>query len=796
MKRRLWEGLALAVLFSLALGLRLYRLDAQSLWNDEGTSVALAQRSLATIARDASHDIHPPLYYFLLHDWVRLVGTSERGVRSLSALMGAGAVVATYFLGKRRFGSAVAFGAAWLTALSPYHIYYSQEARMYIGVTLAGLLSMLAYDGLLEALSRPRRFPWGLALAYLASTCAMVYMHYFGFTVLLAQGLGVLLWAGRKAFLRRGEGAPGRRAIPWRAGGLWAALFALVLGAYVPWLRLSWPALRHWPSVSAPFTLLALLARLTRLFPLGVTAPSSAASMAIGALWVGLALWGLINPYFHRRDLALTQGLWQTALYWLTPVLTMYLASLRRPMYNPKFLLLASPGFYLLVSAGVIALAQAAGRLVRKGWAMPLLAACGLAALGASALPSLRNLYFNPAFARDDYRGIVATINASARPDDAILINAPSQVETVGYYYHGPLPLYPLPLQRPPDRAQTEQALAEIAARHGRIWAILWATRESDPEGIVIHWLNGHCYPVFDRWYGNLRLALYTVAPVSPGEERPVGAVFGGQIRLQSYALLTPSATSGEVVQIRLTWQALRPIERRYKVFIHIVDERGHIVGQHDSEPVGGTRLTTLWPIGEAIQDPYGVLVMPGTPPGLHTVRVGLYGLEDGRRLEITEGGSGLADAVDLTTLTIGRAPQPPAVESLDMDAAANLSWGALRLLGHSLYPLGERHNPERRLAPGGLAELLLFWRKERMGEAPSAWAIALLDRKGRAIWQGAFDIVGGAYPPSAWEEGEIVRDIQHLALPADLAPGVYRLALRAEGENTWRPLGEVEIRR
>jgi hypothetical protein len=109
---------------------------------------------------------------------------------------------------------------------------------------------------------------------------------------------------------------------------------------------------------------------------------------------------------------------------------------------------------------------------------------------------------------------------------------------------------------------------------------------------------------------------------------------------------------------------------------------------------------------------------------------------------------------------------------------------------------LGERHNPEQRLAPGGLAELLLFWRKERMGESPSAWAIALLDRKGRAIWQGAFDIVGGAYPPSAWFEGEIVRDIQHLALPADLAPGVYRLALRAEGENTWRPLGEVEIRR
>ncbi len=59
--RRWGLWLALAALLLLALGLRLYRLDAQSLWNDEGTSVALAGRDLATITRSAALDIHPLL---------------------------------------------------------------------------------------------------------------------------------------------------------------------------------------------------------------------------------------------------------------------------------------------------------------------------------------------------------------------------------------------------------------------------------------------------------------------------------------------------------------------------------------------------------------------------------------------------------------------------------------------------------------------------------------------------------------------------------------------------------------
>ncbi len=75
-----------------------------------GYQCSLAQRNLATIAQDAAHDIHPPLYYWLLAGWVRLFGSSEVAVRSLSALLGVVLVALTYVLGRLLAGRWVGSG--------------------------------------------------------------------------------------------------------------------------------------------------------------------------------------------------------------------------------------------------------------------------------------------------------------------------------------------------------------------------------------------------------------------------------------------------------------------------------------------------------------------------------------------------------------------------------------------------------------------------------------------------------------------------------------------------------------
>ena len=83
------RSLAVAVLLLLlAYALRLYRLDGQSLWWDEGISLHLATSSLGEIVRDRLANIHPPLYFFLLKGWLALVGVSPFTGRYLSVLAG------------------------------------------------------------------------------------------------------------------------------------------------------------------------------------------------------------------------------------------------------------------------------------------------------------------------------------------------------------------------------------------------------------------------------------------------------------------------------------------------------------------------------------------------------------------------------------------------------------------------------------------------------------------------------------------------------------------------------------
>ncbi|MCB0234209.1 MAG: glycosyltransferase family 39 protein, partial [Anaerolineae bacterium] len=132
--RRSPSRLPLAILWLtilLAAVLRFFRIGYQSLWADEGNSVAMAGRTLAEISAAAAADIHPPLYYWLLNLWVRIFGDSEIAVRALSALFGILLVWLTYQIAVRLFDRRTALIATFFVAINPFLIYYSQEARMY-----------------------------------------------------------------------------------------------------------------------------------------------------------------------------------------------------------------------------------------------------------------------------------------------------------------------------------------------------------------------------------------------------------------------------------------------------------------------------------------------------------------------------------------------------------------------------------------------------------------------------------------------------------------------------------------
>jgi len=823
-RRQRLETAALLLVLVLALALRLYRIDHQSLWNDEGTSVALARRDLATITRSAANDIHPPLYYYLLHYWIALFGASELAVRCLSALLGTGIVWLTFALGHRirqRHHAAempdwAALTAALIAALSPFQVYYSQETRMYILSTFLGALSMLLFLRLLAAwrqeaatpaAQRPPVRRYGALTAYALVTALLLYTHYFTVTLVLAQNLAFLWWLWQRRDWNRQSAL--------RAARRWAIGQLLIAGSYLPWLFIARERLQSWPAISEPLRLTQWIPDLLRAFGLGPSAGSLP-----DLTWVGFAvllLFGILGLCVAQREPKAENPhtlspCATTLLYLLVPILAMYGLSLRRPMYDPKFLLLVTPAFHLLVAQGAVQLGRAARAVAHRaagpgetlaqrrrtivsqaGGAMLILAAIAFVVVGSCA--SLRAYYFDAAYARDDYRGIAHYIEALERQHDAVLINAPGQIETFTYYYQGELPLYPLPRQRPLDRELTEAELKEIIEGRRHIYAVLWATDESDPERFVEGWLDQHAYKATDSWYGNVRLAIYAV-PAEPSAgsiDHPLGINLGNSVRLLGYNLLQNQILPGDILQLTLFWEATAPISERYKVFTHVLDAHSHLVGQRDAEPGGGAKITTLWQVGERVIDNYGLPILPGTPPGEYRIEIGMYGLSDGVRLPVVEEGEVTGDHIILQAIQVTPALAPPPLSVLSVDAQLNLAFGDVTLLGQSLAKLGFEHQPDAPLRGADVAHLTLFWRADTPPSEDLMLQLNLQDQQGRTRLEYRSSVTSGQYPASSWRAGEIVRDQHNLLLPSGLAPGRYRLMISVEGLSSGQPLGSLQ---
>jgi mannosyltransferase len=800
-----WNLCLLAGIILLAFALRLYRIDAQSLWNDEGTSVALAARDLAAITRGAANDIHPPLYYYLLHFWMALFGNSELAVRSLSALLGTLVVPLVFALGclpsasLHQDGPRAGLLAALFAALSPFQVYYSQETRMYILTAFLGAASVYAFLRLLHGWEKARisgEARHHVAAWYAIATILLLYSHYFAATVVV-ENLAFLWWLAAGPEMQ--ERLPRDQRSGMRRSSLllrWVALQVVVVAAYIPWLLLVRGQLRVWPAVSQPLGLMSLLLDLLRVLSLGLSVPPSPSPMLLS--FALLLLLGM----FRKRTLKFTPHS-LCILYLWVPVGIMYVLSLQRPMYNPKFLLLCSVPFCLFLAQGVLyawsppasgetgvaTLDQARHSALPRLWiwlGRALVLAATVLVIGSSA-SSLRSYYFDPRYARDDYRAIAQYIQAVEGEGDAVLINAPGQIETFTYYYRGQLPLYPLPRQRPLNEPETERDLQQMVQGRKRIFAVLWATDESDPDRFVEGWLDQHTYKALDSWYGNVRLVVYAVPKESPPDhiEHPLHLDLGGIIRLLGYNLPstavgeTPEVRPGDILQLTCIWQATAPIHERYKVFTHVLDAYGHLVGQRDAEPGGGAKITTIWQVGEQVVDNYGLPILSGTPPGDYTIEIGMYRLDDGQRLLVTEDGQLLGDSIVLQSVRILPALVPPPLSVLDMRRRLSIRFDNLMLLGYNLAKLGQEHEPDAPVHPGDILHLTLFWQAQETSAENLAVLLRLEDASGRIWLERRAQPTEGLYPTTQWSSNEIVRDQHNLFLPPDLPAGrSYRISL------------------
>ncbi|MFQ6057600.1 MAG: glycosyltransferase family 39 protein [Anaerolineae bacterium] len=791
LKRRAFLLLAIVLL---AFALRSFRLANQSIWYDEGLSVYYARQSLPALLAQVSASDHPPLYFLLLHWWLPLAGRGEFAVRFLSLGWGVLLIPLIYRLGLRRersaerrwlLGPSVALLAALLIALSPFHIWYAQEARMY---TLATFLSALSSYLLLRALTGGRRTRW---LAYALATLAAVYAHFYTLFILAFHAAFVLWWAWRE-----------RQPRPLAA---WGLCQGVVLLAFLPWGRFAVEQLAtndtYWRGT---LDLKAVLTRTLLSFSVGETleGPIAKTVAVVYLLLVPVGVWALLRS--KRRGLRASSlipdpsfpnpySLSFLLLYLLIPIVALLLLSYNRPKFAPRYLLLATPAFYLLAAQGLGELA----RPTRWAWVSAGrrgAAALSLALVLTGAGLSLSHHYFDPTYAKPDFRAVARYIRDHAEPRDAVVMVGGHAYPAFAYYQEE-LATYLLPPQllptvtRPLDAPSVAAALNDIVAQgHDRVWLILWQEELADPRRLVLNQLlsHGQRLTVGEDFHG-LALLLFDLEPgatfvAQPQIQHLLLLNFADQLELVGYDLDRKRVQAGEMLNLKLYWQAQRDLDRDYTAFTHLLSQGEHIYGQLDRRLGGDFYPSSRWPVGEVVQEEYPIVVLPGTPPGRYPLEVGLYLRSTMERLPILgQDGEALGDRYLLTEVEVTKALLP--LRAFDIQHPLEIAAGELTLLGFDL----EREA----LRPGQALHLTLYWQAVNRPRADHALALRLVTASAREEWreivlQQRDPLADGMYPPILWDPGEIVRDIHSLFIPAQLPPGRYEVEMRLLPDASW----------
>ncbi len=699
------SALALIIVLA-ALYLRVHNLGTQSLWNDEGNSFVQATRSFADIAANAARDIHPPGYYMLLAVWRQLTGDTEFALRSLSAFASVLTVAFTYAIGRRLFGAFAGLVAALFVTLNTFNIYYAQEARMYALLALWSAASLWILATILDPYARPRQQGKGANAGNLAASspsplatggspsgtgrrsggrvwrwiialglinAAGLYTQYAYPFVILAQAVITVVWVGfsrqspvsslqssvlssqskaekpitenRKPITDNSELGTRNFKLSPHYSALSTFFFAnlLALLLFLPWLPTAWAQVTAWPNTGETLpvgdALQTILGWLAYGLTFEATAPATLPYVPI-FLAVALVPFGAARPRWGRILFPVIA---------LVVIVGLFLAlGLFRPA-NLKFLLPAQIAFALWMgrAAGVMWWAARTGPRPS-----PLLMAAVAISIGVVLVDVGRGvslLYDDPRFQRADYRAIAAVIAAEAQPDDAIILDAPNQAEVFRYYYNGETPIYPLPRGLGGDDTAALAEVQAIIEQHDRIFAVFWGETERDPNRVVETTLDADTFEAGENvWYGDVRLARYA-APADLPELTLSGARFGEAITLVGYAVSETHLKPGDVLQLRLDWQTAAALDTRYKVFVQLLDDSGVLAVQRDSEPGGGSALTTGWTAGETITDRHGLLLPRRLKPGDYTLITGLYDLDaPDARLPV-----GVGDYLVLGTMTI-----------------------------------------------------------------------------------------------------------------------------------------------
>lgn len=778
-------------LLLIAFALRLFRLDYQSLWWDEGISLHLATTTWAEIVRDRLNNIHPPLYFFILKGWLALVGVSAFTGRYLSALASL-AQVALVFAAARQWGgrtlrhSVLPWIASGLMLISPLAVIYGQEIRVYALLPVVYLALLMQTWRLLGGARLDFR-----ALLLLGLTGWLgLHLHYIAFFAVAYVGSWGLVVFGRR---RDGQSL-----------GRWIITHAVVALASLPWLLAvlgNWAAIQAEANAGAftaePVPLPYLLAQVWTFHLTGLAGALANPWVRIGAAVAALLVVALLFlPPAKTEDRIAERSATSQRLVaqWLIPLIAGLMVWSVRSFSHPRYIVMFA-ALFIPLAAWLLYPARRRARLPALA-----LAAClvGLSVWG------LERYFFNPDTAKPDMRGVARHLEAAAGPGDLILV--PDTDWSFPFEYNGTADVLMPHLAESPHEATATLARAlscsagPPCAASGRVFVVDYPRGTRDWQARLPFELERRGDWVSETPIGDLSVRAYQVdtpssaLPACDAAEMIQPAVRFGALEV-SAAWVEPGPPADAAVPVAICWRAVGPAA---------VDQAGYAVTLLLRDPATGERIaqadaplvntagapTTLWTPGETVVTYHLLPLPPGTPPVTAQLLLGVYSGEgpDSVPLEARDGQNLPAGQLVLLgdvalSSTARLSPSPYQVASPPLwETPVSTAGGLLLLRGASFSP-----GPYR---PGQTVRVGLTW-QANAEPMPDIRPALMLEQDGISLAANGEAPVNGRYPTVEWANGQLVHEFRDVRAPAE-ASGAAQLVIAVDGQRV--ELGEVVI--
>jgi hypothetical protein len=409
----------LVLLVMLGMGLRLYELDADSLWTDEIITAEQAQQDLSSVLNNYRDDnyTHPPLVDLVTRFFITLAGNTEFVIRAQAMLFGSLTILLIYKVGETLWNRGVGLVGGALLTVNAYHVHYSQEARSY---ALMVFLALLCLFFLWRALHKNKKRYW---LGFIICASLSLYNHYFAALFMPAVVVLAACVIGQNwSSLRRREGRDSEDhtsqgpSLPARQS-LWLLLSLAVVGlSYVPWL----PALRTHIAFFTGYQgqAVATVERLQSSLGLldNMLRDYSGVSGVALLLWVGVFVLGFASC--DRKRMALVAS-WIGAPFVLLAFVRSGYPS------KPRYVLFILPLLLLLVARGITSGARAlaphlpAARGQRE-WLVPSMVTLTVLIFVSLSVAPLSDYY---SWQKDDWRGAARYLADNMEPGDVVIVD-------------------------------------------------------------------------------------------------------------------------------------------------------------------------------------------------------------------------------------------------------------------------------------------------------------------------------------------------------------------------------------